>query len=272
MPNKEFLENYPLYQKFKTKIPDHMTNFEETFGRPSVHLKCDFCDSDQTFRLVNQSYIDTCYDRNYDVVGKILHLDYRCAGCSIFHRSFLIKVSDKLDYFMKVGQYPAWDISIDKSISTVFGKHEELYKKGLICEFQGYGIGAYAYYRRIVELIIDELLDDISDLVDESGRDQYKNALTKTKETSVVSDKIELIKDFLPASLKPSGMNPLGLLYGLLSDGIHDKSDEECIEIATEIRKIIFFLIKQVNQHKQDAKELTESMKKVLEKKSKKSN
>jgi DNA-binding transcriptional ArsR family regulator len=131
---------------------------------------------------------------------------------------------------MKVGQYPAWDISIDKSISSVLGKYKELFKKGLICESQGYGIGAYAYYRRIVELSIDELLDDICELVDESGRDKYKIALRKTKETSVASEKIELVKDLLPASLRPAGMNPLGLLYGFLREGIHDKSDEECIE------------------------------------------
>ncbi|MFZ3166201.1 MAG: hypothetical protein WA130_01210 [Candidatus Methanoperedens sp.] len=270
MPKKEFLEKYPLYQKFKIDIPDNMLDFENAFGKPSVHLKCDNCHSDQTFIFNNQNYIYSCYERNYEVLGKILHLDYLCAGCHTFHRSFLIKVSDKRDYFMKVGQYPAWDISIDTSISTVLGKHEELFKKGLICESQGYGIGAYAYYRRIVELIIDDLLDDITDLVEESGRDQYKNALAKTKETSVVSDKIELVKNLLPVSLKPSGINPLGFLYSFLSEGIHGKSDEECIEIATELRRIIIFLIKKVIQHKQEAKELTESMKKVLEKKSKK--
>lgn len=272
MPNKEFLENYPLYQKFKTKIPKSLKDFELTFGRPSVHLNCEVCGSDQTFRLDNSSYIDTTYDRTYDMDGKILHLDYLCAGCHSFHRSFLIKVSNELDYLMKVGQYPAWDISIGKPISTVLGKHNELFKKGLICESQGYGIGAYAYYRRIVELSIDELLDDICDLVDEIGRDQYKDALRKTKETPVASEKIELVKNLLPASLRPSGMNPLGLLYGFLSEGIHEKSDEECIEIATDIRKILIFLIKQVIQSKQESKELTDSMKKVLEKKSKKSN
>ncbi len=268
MPNKEFLENYALYQKFKAEIPEDIRFFEKAFGKPSVHLNCLVCDSEQTFLMATDSYFKASYESTTNSNGKILHLDYWCAGCKTFHRSFLIKVSDKLDYFMKVGQYPALDISIDKNISKGLGTHKELFKKGLICESQGYGIGAYAYYRRIVELIIDELLDDIYDLVDSSGKAGYKEALDKTKKTTVVAEKIALVKDILPDSLRPSGMNPLGALYENLSEGIHEKSDDECIEIAKHIKTILVYLITQVIKSKQDAKEFTESMKSLLQKKS----
>ena len=58
----------------------------------------------------------------------------------------------------KVGQSPAWDIVMDKELESLLGDHAYFYKSGLICESQRYGIGAFAYYRRIVEEVIDELL------------------------------------------------------------------------------------------------------------------
>lgn len=45
------------------------------------------------------------------------------------------------------------------------GKYEEYYKKGRILENFTNGIGAYAYYRRIIEGIIDDLLDRIPKLM-----------------------------------------------------------------------------------------------------------
>ena len=50
---------------------------------------------------------------------------------------------------------------------------------------------------------------------------------------------------------------------------MHAKSDDECIEIAGHIKTILVFFIKQVIQSKQESKEFTASMKKILEKKSK---
>lgn len=192
------------------------------------------------------------------------------SGCNEFQRVFLIKVSGKLDYFIKVGQYPEPDISIDKTLSDRIGDHKKLFQKGLICEKQGYGIAAYAYYRRIVELIIEGLLEDISELVEDSGKEEYKKAVEEIKNTPIMEEKIKLVKDLIPNSLRPGGMNPLQALYGFLSEGIHGLSDEECIEIAMDIRKILVNLIIQVSQSKQTKKELTDSMKRVFDKRTKK--
>lgn len=265
--NRDFLENYNLYQKYRIENPDGTRGFQNIFDKVSIHMDCEVCNSEQTFIMTNES--DLKYDNRINAHGNIIHLNYKCAGCEDFQRVFSIKVSDKSEYMMKTGQYPKPDISIDKSISKALGEHEELFKKGLICESQSYGIAAYAYYRRIVEKVIDELLDDITDLVDASDKIQYEEALKKTKETSFAKDKIELVKDLLPTSLKPNGMNPLGSLYGILSEGMHAKSDDECIEIAGHIKTILVFFIKQVIQSKQESKEFTASMKKILEKKSK---
>jgi hypothetical protein len=144
------------------------------------------------------------------------------------------------------------------------------FRKGLVCESQGYGIGAFSYYRRITEEIIDELLDSITDLVEEANKVEYKIALEKTKQTRVTQDKIDLVKGLIPSILKPNGMNPLGVLHSELSEGLHAATDQACLENASHIKSILIFLINQIIQSKESAKGFTESMKSLLEKKSKK--
>ncbi len=41
----------------------------------------------------------------------------------------------------------------------MLGEHLKDYRKGLICENHSYGVGAYSYYRRIIENVIDDLLN-----------------------------------------------------------------------------------------------------------------
>ena len=94
------------------------------------------------------------------------------------------------------------------------------------------------------------------------------NALEKTKQTIVTRDKIDLVKDLLPPSLRPNGMNPLGVLHKVLSEGLHDKSDEDCLDLAISIKNILVYLINQIIRSKEEAKKFTESMRKLLDKKS----
>jgi hypothetical protein len=90
----------------------------------------------------------------------------------------------------------------------------------------------------------------------------------KRKNTRVTQEKIELVKDLLPDILRPDGLNPLGVLHSKLSEGLHAESDEECLEVAHSIREIMTFLINQVIKSKESSKAFTESMRKILDKKS----
>jgi hypothetical protein len=168
---------------------------------------------------------------------------------------------------MKVGQYPPWEIKTETNIEKILGDHSEYFKRGLVCESQGYGIGAFGYYRRITEEIIDNLLDEIQDLMSPSEREKYKSALEETKRTIVTQDKIQLVKDLLPTILRPDGMNPLAVLHSSLSEGLHAKTDEDCLSIAETCREVLVFLVNQVAASKLASKGFTESMRKLLDKK-----
>lgn len=156
---------------------------------------------------------------------------------------------------------------MDKNLEKTLGKHARTFRKGLVCESQGYGIGAFAYFRRITEELIDELLDSITDLIDSEFKEKYTVALAATKKTRVTQEKIELVKDLLPSILRPNGMNPLGVLHSELSEGIHANTDEACLENANHIKSILIFLVNQIIASKEASKQFTSGMKALLEKK-----
>ncbi len=272
MPNKDFLENYPLYKNFDT---DWMNAYNavtlDVLPKPAIHMYCESCNSDQTFNMDND------YDEieGGDVEEKIVRANYVCSACKNSNRVFFIRFSNRdvkdengKDYpyvsMVKVGQYPAWSIAVDKELNDLLGAHRDYYKRGLICESQSYGIGAYAYFRRIAEDIIGNLLDSITDLIEPGEVEKYKNALSSVKKTKVTEEKIDLVKDLLPASLSPDGRNPLKILHSALSAGLHGKTDEECMNQAEIIRKVLIYLVNQIVQNKRSKSEFTKGMEKIL--------
>lgn len=263
MPNKEFLEEYSLFRKFIAKMPSALNSF----SKPPINMHCAKCSSVQTFNMTNEYWEYHDYT-NVNSRDKKVRAVYQCQSCREFTRQFQIYISPDLDYCYKFGQYPEWEIKMDKNLEITLGKHTKTFRKGLVCESQGYGIGAFAYFRRITEQIIDELLDSITDLIDVENREKYLSALAATKKTRVTQEKIDLVKDMLPSILRPSGLNPLGVLHSELSEGIHANTDEACLENANHIKNILIFLINQIIASKEASKQFTSGMKALLEKKS----
>ena len=270
MPDKSFLENYSLYRKFRIDVLPRALN---QWPVVSINMSCPKCKSNQTF-VMNNYYWENFEYQNYPSEGVNVRLVYLCTHCQEFERLFYVKAGDDKQgaWYMKIGQFPAWEVSGDANVELLLGKHAGYYKKGLICESQGYGIGAFGYYRRIVEEVIDELLEEIADLLSGQELAAYQVALEKTKTTIVTADKIEIVKDLLPAILRPDGMNPLSALHSTLSQGLHAESDEDCLDLAENCREILVFLVNQVAASKQTAKSFTASMRKLLDKKSEKNN
>ena len=204
-----------------------------------------------------------------EVAGLSCRAIYLCAACGRYERHFLLTFSTNKDFVLKTGQYPPWDMSVDKNIADLLGAYVDHYRKALVCESQNYGIGAVSYYRRIVEDIIDTLLDSIAAILPASEADRYQAALAETKKTIVTQDKIALVKDMLPEILRPNGINPLSILHQSLSEGLHEKSEDECSEIASTIKEAIIFLVNQVLSTREQSMKFSDGMKKLLDKRSK---
>jgi hypothetical protein len=265
MPNKEFLEQYPLYKKMKLQSLSWTT---DGLDKATINMSCGICRSAQTFVMENQ-YWEFTNISNTVVHELVFRLKYICVHCGVFHRFFIVRFNHDPSWIMKVGQYPAWDIAGHPNIEKFLGEHADYYKKGLICESQGYGIGAFGYYRRIVEDIIDQLLDEVSALLSGAELRKYEEALKLTKTTRVTQEKIDLVKDLLPPILRPNDMNPLSVLHSSLSEGLHAQSDDECLESAAALREILVFLVDQVAASKESGRRFTDSMKKILDQRAK---
>jgi hypothetical protein len=216
--------------------------------------------------MVNE-YYDGFYTKNFPSKNTTLKASYRCVGCERDYRDFFIHISNDLKSIKKIGQNPPWGISGDKNIEKILGEHKQHLTRGMICESQGYGIGAFGYYRRITEEIIDTLISEIADIIPASDRAAFSVAYEKVKMTRQTSEKIALVRDLLPASLKIEGMNPLGILHSSLSEGLHSNSDQQCLEHAEAIRLSLVYLSSQLSETRAQKAEFTTGMRKLLGKK-----
>jgi hypothetical protein len=138
-----------------------------------------------------------------------------------------------------------------------------LYSNGLICETHGFGIGAYGYYRRILELHMHILLRNAE--LEFTNKEELSELIEDTKNSHFASKKIELIKKWTPASLKPGGHNPLALMYEFLSEGIHNMSDKDCLNMAEIIRDSLEAYLVSMHANKDAIAKLTKNTK-VLKK------
>ena len=265
----EFLEETPLYTKCSVELPDKLEEINL-----SINKFCPECKEKRTFILGNKYIPQIDYFSLVNITRTLrtiepnctVFLYYVCGSCRKFNRSFSFFVGENKEYIQKIGQYPAFDITIEKHLREMLGEYTDFYQRGLICEYNSYGIGAFVYYRRIIEEIIGNLLNSIPELMTGEEKQKYEEALEKVKNTKQTQEKIKLIKDLLPSILMPEGFNPFKTIYDMLSKGIHSKTDEECLDYSRAIRKSLIFLVEIILRTKKQKKEFTESMKKLLEK------
>ena len=143
----------------------------------------------------------------------------------------------------KVGQTPAWNIQPPKTVERALDPDDlELYTKGLICMSQSYGIGAVGYFRRVVENAIGALLDLVEDAAKTDEDAKALEAVQEARKQKNAEQKLQLVAEMAPASLRTGNVNPLATLYANYSRELHALSDEECLQVATELREALDYL------------------------------
>ena len=88
--------------------------------------------------------------------------------------------------------------------------------------------------------------------------------LDRAKAETQFSKSITLIKDAVPQALLVHGHNPLTLLHSALSEGVHMNSDEECLQIAHDVRILLGELSERLAQALKDERELNEAMTRLM--------
>jgi|SRR5579864_2189553 len=250
----EFLRHAGLFSPVK---------FEGGFGQPaSMAFDCDHCGKETTWTGETR-HSDL---PNGEVLRFVCHLCHKKEVIFVILREYVQSASGQgWDHMIeKIGQSPAPSIAISRPLAKHLGTTADLYKKALICRNQGYGIAAVAYMRRIVEEKTDELIDIVADQARERGltEKEIEGILTAKKEQTY-SSKLKVAGEVIPASLRPGGATPFGTLFGLLSDGLHDRTEEECVGIADEIREVFEYVFENLRAQIADEKRFKDRVSKL---------
>jgi hypothetical protein len=152
---------------------------------------------------------------------------------------------------------------------SLVGPDRELYLKGRRAEAEGLGVGAFAYYRRIVEDQKNRLLDEIIRVARHTKAPADAIARLEAAKTETQFGRaVDEVKDVIPSSLLIKGRNPLTLLHGALSRNLHGASDEECLQVAHAIRLILVEFAERLGQALKDERELNDAIDRLLNRQS----
>lgn len=166
-------------------------------------------------------------------------------------------------FLKKVGSNPPLKVQPNKIVTKYFDREtNRWYFKGLNCINENYGIGAYAYFRRIIEKELIKIIEEIKELPS-SHKSEIEKLLDAHKQKPTITTIYENIFEHLPHSLKVLGNNPIKLLYKETSDGLHALEEDECLKKSVAVQKILEFTIQKINEEKSNIKALRDLIKSI---------
>ena len=229
-----------------------------------IHCESDNCGGVRTFRYKEgQTYFNNEGEINS-------FLDYVCSNCRKIHKRFSIRAVTKdknAGIIYKYGEEPAFGPPTPARLIRLFGSDKDLFLKGRRCEIHGLGIGAFVYYRRVVESHKDQIFDAIIKVAKAINFPKEKiETLERAKAENQFTKGIEQVKDAIPESLLINGHNPLTLLHRPLSEHLHSKSDNDCLELAEAIRVVLVELAEKIGAALNEQIELNKAVTRLLAK------
>lgn len=238
-----YIENAPLYTRIA--FSGEFSLYDDFYcSLTQIEIFCPRCGRKQFFnKQKNPQALGLEHTIGY---GRILSFDFSCVehSCDCTKSYFVyVEKKGKQIVFTKCGEYPSLNPHVDKAILKVFPDDEDLLNKAVKCLKRGYGVGAFAYLRQVLESHIGLLITEIEKMAQEQEDTETLEKLAKLRGNGQMSKNIDLAKNALPVYLRVKGFNPLGLLYRTLSEGIHNQSDEECLKKANDIYNALTFIL-----------------------------
>ncbi|WP_121490778.1 hypothetical protein [Cupriavidus plantarum] len=252
---KHFLETSPLYVKKFFSVND------PTFGDAHVREVDDHCSTCNQIRPFHST--QSAYSLSDRIIDAQRWLEFKCVSCKTDTREYLVKLTGTRTTLTveKFGEWPRQRLKSDKVLERFFEDDLDNYRKAAACIAHSYGAGAFVYFRRIVESHVVQLLDLVQAEATATGADSDAlAAIGALRKESPMSDKIEIANRALPPHLKPDGLNPLGRIYGVLSDGVHTLSDAECLAKANILANCMTFLLGELSERKRKRDDFKKSV------------
>ncbi len=264
----DFLERVPPLnlmeiEKIAEEKLDYLgkNTYQKLFS-PEIQLHCtnELCNGMRFFRCSDKDEIKLKNEISINI-----YLNYLCSNCRKSSKTFSLLVKKDAGLLsgscIKYGELPNYGPPTSAKLIKLLGPDREIFLKGRRCENLGLGIGAFVYYRRVIENQKNRILDEIIKVASKINSDQgLIEALEKAKNETQFSKAIDSIKKSFPDILLINGNNPLTLLHAALSEGIHNQTDEHCLGIATSIRVLLSELSDRLSQILKDEAELNKAL------------
>ena len=175
--------------------------------------------------------------------------------------SVLVKVS-------KIGQYPPLSIKISNALQKSLGREDAtLYRKALITRNEGHGLAAVGYIRRVVEDKTNDLIEFAAQIAEARNIDtaivEKIRASAKSDEYTPYEEKLKIASTVFPNSLKVGDINPLQVLWKLVSKGFHGLSEAECVEIADQTLDVFEHMFTKLKAEVDNDKIFAEKIKRM---------
>ncbi len=138
--------------------------------------------------------------------------------------------------YMKVGQLPSLaDLQyseLTEKYSKQLGNEQLiLFKKAIGLAAHGIGAGSFVYLRKIFEALIREAYQQHKNNIDVPEEDFIKLRMT---------EKVDKLNNYLPSQLVA-----MKSVYGILSSGVHELTEEECLLYFQPIKLSIELILDQ---------------------------
>lgn len=198
----------------------------------------------------------------FDEAVRVIVFKFICSMKEEHHLDFVVLTKDNI--IIKIGQYPSVaDLEFPEleQYKKVIEKQDlREMKRAIGLYAQGIGIGSFTYLRRVLEnLIIKAKTEAVND--GHITEEQFE--FDGDRQRRVV-DKIKLLKEYLPSILVINEK-----IYGVVSKGIHELSEEECLAYFPIVRDIIFLMLEQWEEKRKKMKleeDLTKSLSGIVSK------
>lgn len=264
-PWAEFLVNTPpgrasQIRDFASKRQHYAGMFIET---PDLVLYCgaEECGGIRTFAYRGSN------PPNVRETGSFF-MEYICRNCRKGRKIFALHGAPDEDgsgWAVKVGEVPEFGPPLPAKVQRFVQRDRELFLKGYRAERQGLGVGAFAYYRRIVEDHKDRFIEAIERIAAQTNAPrEMLQTLKRARGRHRFKEAVEEIQDAIPQAVFIDGHNPLTVLHRALSRGIHELTDEECLDRATTVRLVLTAFVERISELQREDGVLKDAMRRLM--------
>lgn len=197
---------------------------EEVWGFQKSYILEDTLSPDGGVKKQN-----TAWKWQIEEVSRILVFQFVCSMNERHHLDYIVLTTD--NSMMKIGQYPSIadmtfpELDAYKHVISKQDRKELGTAIGLFAS--GIGAGSYVYLRRILERLIYQAKVTAGDKVNDEEFEQAR-----------VAERIKMLQGYLPEILIKNTT-----IYGILSKGIHELSEEECRKYFPVVKECIYQIL-----------------------------